>query len=133
MGGVAAESQGDEAGGSKNDVAGDKICALGWEFIDISRWIHEAFTEQGNAACVMGNESQQSRVRSFKLTDVNKSKVMKYVTVVAMAAGGVGLMMGGCLAWVFGERFLLLTAFLSGSVFVAAGAMGFLKCLDDAR
>ncbi|YCM45618.1 hypothetical protein V2O64_06250 [Verrucomicrobiaceae bacterium 227] len=58
---------------------------------------------------------------------------MKYMTVVAMAAGGVGLMLGGCMAWVFGEGFLLLTSFLSGSVFVAAGAMGFLRCLDDAR
>ena len=81
----------------------------------------------------METETQQSKVRSFKLTDVNKSKVMKYATVVAMAAGGIGLMMGGCMAWVFGEQLLLLTAFLSGSVFVAAGAMGFLKCLDDAH
>jgi len=79
----------------------------------------------------METESEQSKVRSFKLADVNKIKVIKYVTVVAMAAGGVGLMMGGCMAWFFGERFLLLTAFLSGSVFVAAGATGFLKCLDD--
>ena len=82
---------------------------------------------------VMETESQQAKVRSFKLADVNKTKVLKYVTVVAMAAGGVGLMLGGCVAWVFGEGFLLLTAFLSGSVFVAAGAMGFLRCLDEAR
>lgn len=80
----------------------------------------------------METETQQAKVRSFNLADVNKTKVLKYVTVVAMAAGGVGLMLGGCMAWIFGERFLLLTAFLSGAVFVAAGAMGFLKCLDEA-
>lgn len=81
----------------------------------------------------METETSEKKVRSFKLPNVDKSKAMKYVTVVAMTGAGLGLMLGGCLAWIVGEELLLVTAFLSGAVFVAAGGIGFLKCLDDLR
>ena len=62
-----------------------------------------------------------------------KGKVMQYLTVVAMTGLGIGLMLGGCLAWIVGEELLLVTAFVSGAVFVGAGGIGFMKCLDDLK
>ncbi|MDA7880766.1 hypothetical protein N9A94_00490 [Akkermansiaceae bacterium] len=57
-------------------------------------------------------------------------KALKYGTVTALLCGGVGLMLGGCLALGFRDNTIFFGSFVAGSVFVASGAMGFLRCLD---
>lgn len=81
----------------------------------------------------METNSMESKVRSFGLPKFEKRRVMQYLTVVSMTGVGIGLMLGGCLAWIFGEELLLLAAFVSGAVFVGAGGIGFMKCLDDLK
>lgn len=81
----------------------------------------------------MNQEEQSSKARSFKLPKIDRNKVLKWATVVAMAGGGIGLMMGGCLMWIFGEELLLITAFTSGAVFVAGAGLGFMRCLDEQK
>ncbi len=56
---------------------------------------------------------------------------LRYGTVAGMAAAGIGLMMGGVMAFAFNEHAVFFTAFVSGVILIATGGMGFLKCLDQ--
>lgn len=59
-----------------------------------------------------------------------KKSVCQYLLVLAMAAFGVAMTMAGLLAWVVGEPALLMAGVTGGSIFIAAGALGMLRCLD---
>jgi hypothetical protein len=41
-------------------------------------------------------------------------------------------MAAGLLAWVVGEEYLLLAGVTPGAVFIAAGGLGFIRCLETA-
>jgi len=57
-------------------------------------------------------------------------KALRYGTVTALLCGGLGLMLGGALALGFRENTIFFGSFVAGSVFVASGALGFIRCLD---
>ena len=56
--------------------------------------------------------------------------IIKWALVFGLAATGTVMMAGGLLAWLVGEKVLLLTGFLAGAILISAGALGLLKCLD---
>ncbi len=41
------------------------------------------------------------------------------------------MMLGGLFAWIIGEDILLFTGIIAGAIFICAGALGFLRCLDS--
>lgn len=53
-----------------------------------------------------------------------------FLVVLGMAGAGMAMMMGGLLAWVVGESALLVTGVVAGAIFVSAGGLGVLRCLD---
>lgn len=76
-------------------------------------------------------EVQSLRTESFTFVKAQIPKALKYGTVTALLCGGLGLMVGGCLALGFRENTIFFGSFVAGSVFVASGALGFLRCLDE--
>lgn len=67
----------------------------------------------------------------FRLLKMNRSPIVRFLTVLGMAAAGAGLMAAGLLAWIVGEEILFLAGVTAGAVFIAAGGLGFLKCLES--
>jgi len=78
----------------------------------------------------MKNNERNEKVLRFQLPHWKWQKVLKYLVVLGMAGVGVAMMMGGFLAWVIGEQVLLVTGVVTGAVFVSAGGLGMLRCLD---
>lgn len=78
----------------------------------------------------MEKTTTEENVRLIKFPRWKRESVMKFVIALGMAGAGAGMVAAGLLAWVVGEEILLLTGVLAGSVFIAAGGLGFLKCLD---
>lgn len=70
------------------------------------------------------------KLPTFTLIRDQIPKALKYGTVTALLCGGVGLMMGGVFALGFRENTVFFASFIAGAVFVASGALGFLRCLD---
>ena len=56
---------------------------------------------------------------------------LRYSTVAAMTLGGLGFMFAGAIAFAFNEHSVFFAAIVSGVILIAAGGMGFLKCLDQ--
>lgn len=67
---------------------------------------------------------------SFTLMKEKLPDLLKLGTVTALTCGGIGLMVGGGLAWSMNENAMFFGCFLAGAIFIATGGMGFLKCLD---
>ena len=78
----------------------------------------------------MNEKEIDSSRTAFTWPRWNKKSVCQYLLVFAMAGVGVAMMMAGLMAWVVGEQVLLMAGVTGGSVFVAAGGMGLLRCLD---
>jgi hypothetical protein len=70
--------------------------------------------------------------RIFKLPNWKRTSVVRFLIVLGMAAVGAGMMAAGLLAWVVGEEYLLLAGVTPGAVFIAAGGLGFIRCLETA-
>lgn len=88
--------------------------------------------ERGEGRGVMETPVEQvkeSPLRSFNLKGAFPD-LLRYGTVTALTFSGIGLMMGGGLAWVAGELTMFFACFVSGAIFVASGGIGFLRCLD---
>ena len=77
------------------------------------------------------DESKTENPVSFTFIRDQIPKALKYGTVTSLLCGGIGLMLGGALALGFRENTIFFGCFVAGSVFVASGALGFLRCLDD--
>lgn len=69
-------------------------------------------------------------LRSFTLIREKLPDLFKFGTVTALTCGGMGLMIGGGLAWAMNENAMFFGCFIAGAIFIATGGMGFLKCLD---
>jgi hypothetical protein len=90
---------------------------------------------QGQGVVVMETpigKTEEKPLRSFNLKGAAPD-LLKYGTVTAFAFSGIGLMMGGGMAWVAGELTMFFACFVAGAIFIATGGMGFLKCLDGKR
>lgn len=77
------------------------------------------------------NLKKEKAIRSFKFVREKVPALLRYGTVAALTLGGIGLMMGGGLAWIANEIVMFFALFVSGSIFVATGGASFLKCLDE--
>lgn len=53
------------------------------------------------------------------------------LVVAGLAGAGVAMMAGGLLAWVMGEGTLFVAGTVAGAVFIGAGGLGMLHCLDQ--
>ena len=67
----------------------------------------------------------------FKLPAFKWNGVVRFLVVAGLTATGMGMMAAGLLAWVVGETALLITGVVGGAVFVSAGGLGTLRCLDE--
>ncbi len=76
---------------------------------------------------------EEKAPRVFKLPNWKRTSVVRFLIVLGMAATGAGMMAAGLLAWVVGEKYLLLAGVGAGAVFIAAGGLGFIRCLDVAE
>ncbi len=71
--------------------------------------------------------------KTITLPRPNRTALLKYLVVLGMGCAGTALMMAGGLAWVAGENIWFMTAFVAGSIFAAAGGIGFVTCLDGEK
>ena len=78
----------------------------------------------------METKTTQDNVRQIKFPCWKRKSIIKFAIVFGMAATGTAMMAGGLLAWIVGEKLLLLTRVSAGAIFIAAGGLGLLKCLD---
>ncbi|MDF1712988.1 MAG: hypothetical protein P1U90_12170 [Akkermansiaceae bacterium] len=74
---------------------------------------------------------EEKRARVFKLPKWKRTSVVRFLIVLTMSVTGVGMMAAGLLAWVIGENYLLLTGVTAGAVFISAGGLGFMRCLES--
>lgn len=77
-----------------------------------------------------GDENPLTTYEISRKSGLSWEVVLKYLLVFGMAAAGVGLMIAGIMAWTIGENDLLFTGFFTGAIFISAGGLGFLNCLD---
>lgn len=70
-------------------------------------------------------------LRSFTLAKEKVPALLKYGIVTALTLSGLGLTMGGILAWLANEKAMFFAFFVAGAIFVAAGSVGFLKCFNE--
>lgn len=73
---------------------------------------------------------EEEKPRTLRLPNWKRNSVIQVLIVLGMAGTGAAMMAAGLLAWVVGEELLLLTGVSAGAVFIAAGGLGFIKCLD---
>lgn len=82
------------------------------------------------APIVMETKSTAEDVRYFRFPQWKRATIMKFLIVVGLAGTGVAMIAAGLLAWVVGEKALLVAGMTSGSILIAAGGLGLLRWLD---
>lgn len=79
----------------------------------------------------METKTTEEKIWQLRLPRWKRESIIKFITVLGMAGTGIGMMLGGLFAWIIGEDILLFTGIIAGAIFICAGALGFLRCLDS--
>ena len=79
----------------------------------------------------MENQNDQDRVLCFKLPTLGKERILRLLVIAGLAGTGMTMIAAGLMAWVVGESVLFVAGVVAGAIFVSAGGLGVLRCLDQ--